>query len=180
MKLIPLSIQERITTGASHKVVITYEDLTDTAGTAKTLVPFTDGQARDIVNNVRFDLVTPFDGGSTSALALDFGYNGASVDDADAFIDAVEIHKDATEILASLGVPAAPATDTVDGTYGTEESTVITSLRNTINFLRAREYAAQETFQLEAVFTATGANLDTLTTGEVHIYFNLVRLADLR
>jgi hypothetical protein len=148
MKLIPLSIQERITTGASHKAIITYEDLVDTAGTGKTLSIFTDGKARDIVDLAYFDLVTAFDGGATTNLVIDFGWNGASSDDPDGLIDNVELHADGTEILASTGT-------------GTK-------------------YAAQEAFSLEAVFTATAANLDKLTQGEVHVYFNHVRLPDLR
>lgn len=148
MKLIPLSLQERMATGFSHKAIVTFEDLTDTAGTSKTLSIFTDGKARDIVDAAAFDLVTAFDGGATTNLVIDFGWNGASSDDPDGLIDNVELHADGTEILASVGT-------------GTK-------------------YAAQETFSLEAVFTATAANLTALTAGEVHIYFNHVRLPDLR
>lgn len=167
-----LSLEERIKSGCSHVAVIDYTDLNGTAGTSKTLTPFSTGLARDIVSWAWFDLVTPFDGGSTSNLTIKFGYNGASVDDDDAFIDAQSIHLDSTEILAGAG---KIDTSTVDGTYGSQEQAVIESLRARVN-----KYAAQETFSLEAVFTSSGANLSELTTGALRLYFNVIRPSELR
>lgn len=175
-----LSIQERVKTRCSHVAEIDYTDLSDTADTSKTLTIFGGGLARDIVDRAMWDLVTAFDGGSTSGLLLDFGYNGASVDDADAFIDGVQLHADATEVLAGCNNVDAPTTTTVDETYATPESNALNDTRAAVNNLRAKIYAAQEAYDLEAVFTAAGANLDTLTAGRVRIYFNLIRLPELR
>lgn len=40
MKSVPLSYEERIATGMTHKILIDYTDLTDTAGLTKTLEAF--------------------------------------------------------------------------------------------------------------------------------------------
>lgn len=172
MTVTELTLQERIKTGCSHVAIIDYTDLSSTAGTTKTLNLFDGGLARDIVDRVLVDVVTPFDGGATSALKLDVGYNLASgTDDPDAFIDNIEVHVDATEILADGGsIPV----QTIDTTFGQQEADAITDLR------ARRPFAAQEAFDIEALFTATGANLTALDTGRVRIYFNVVRLTDLR
>jgi hypothetical protein len=154
MEVIPLNNHERIATGCSHVAVIDYTDLSGTAATTKTLSLFTYA-ARDLVDRAFFDLVTPFDGGATSALTIDVGHNGASVDDADSLIDGVEVHVDGSEILASDGNGAAFAT------------------------LRTG-FAAQEAGAIEALFTATGANLTALTTGKIRVYFNVIQLSKLR
>jgi hypothetical protein len=172
-----LSLEERVKTGCSHRAIVDYTDLTDTAGTAKTLVllPYV---ARDIFNFAMFDLVTPFDGTSTTSLTMWVGHNGASVDDADSLIRSVELHNDATEILAGCGNGEPVATDTVDETYSTAESTVLASCRTQINAINVRRFAAQEAGNIEAVFTSTSANLTDLLTGKVFIYLNRIRLSD--
>lgn len=165
-----LMLEERIKfDGATHRIVIDYTDLTDTAGTAKTLqvLPYI---ARDIVRLKVFDLVKPFDGGSTSALNVIAGWNGGSVDDANGLLEATELHADATEILA--GAPNADAS-TVDGTYGAQEQAVIASLRALFAGLQA-----QEAGNIELVFTATGANLTALTQGKLFLYLQRIRLSD--
>lgn len=40
--------------------------------------------------------------------------------------------------------------------------------------------ATQEAGTIEATFTATGANTSVLTAGKLRVYFNVVKLADLR
>ena len=136
--IIELGLEERILTGASHCVRIDYEKLAETASTSVALTVGS-GVARDIVRGAWFDLVTPFDGGATSELTVQFGYDlAAGTDDADAFIAATSVHLDATEILASNGT-------------------------------------AQEAFDLEVLFTATGANLSTLTAGQINLYFDWIK-----
>ena len=72
------------------------------------------------------------------------------------------------------------ATDTVDGTYGTEESTVIASLRTKLNsLLKLQPVCHNVAWDLEAVFTSTGANLDALTAGEVWFLVSAVSLDQL-
>lgn len=179
MKITELTLEERIKTGCSHQVVIDYTDLNDTAGAAKTL-DLVAYAARDCATLVAFDLIEPFDGGATSALAMKVGFDGATVDDDDAFIQSEELHLDATEVLASVGVPPAVATETVDSTWDADAATVVNSLRNVVNSFRARRIAFQEAGMIEAVFTATGANLDTLTAGKVALFLNIVNLPDIR
>lgn len=172
MLITELALQERVKTGCSHVAIIDYTDLNSTAGTTKALNLFDGGIARDIVDKVLVDLVTPFDGTSTTNLKLDVGYNlAAGTDDPDAFIDNIELHNDATEILADGGsIPV----QTIDTTFGQPEADAITDLR------ARRPFAAQEAFDIEALFTSTGANLTDLTSGRVRIYFNVIRLTSLR
>lgn len=140
--------------GYSHQFKISYKDLIDTAGTTKTLDLLT-LEAGDIVEKAAFWLPTTFDGGSTSALALDVGYDMATVtDDPDAFLDNYEIHEDASEVKAGDGNGAVFAT------------------------LRTG-FAAVEAGKVTALFTATGANLSTLTQGEVWVFLKVTKLAKL-
>jgi hypothetical protein len=154
MQVIKLCNEERIQTGCSHVAIIDYTDLNTTAGTTKTLTlaPYI---ARDFIDKLCFDLITPFDGGATSALGLEVGWNGASVDDPNGLLESAEVHVDATEILAGDATGAAFAA-------------------------KRTGFAAQEAGDIEALFTATGANLTALTTGKVRIYFNLIPLSKLR
>lgn len=164
-----LTLQEQIKTGASHRIVVDYTDLTDTAGTAKTLVVFP-YIARDLIKDAWFDRVKTFDGTSISSLVFKFGWNGASVDDDNGLIESTEISDAGTEILAGRG-RVDPST--VDGTYGAAEAAAVNSLRALFEGLQA-----QEAGNLELVFTSTGANLSVLTTGKLHVYFKLVRPSD--
>jgi hypothetical protein len=180
MKITELTLEERIKTGCTHLAEIDYTDLAAAGATTAVTLDLATYVARDCVTHALFDLVTPFDGGATSALALKVGFDGATVDDDDAFIQSEELHLDATEVLASVGVPPAVATDTVDGTYGNEERDVIISLRNVVESFRARRKAFVEAGKIQAIFTATGGNLNALTVGKVRIYFNKVRLTGIR
>jgi hypothetical protein len=94
-----------------------------------------------LIKNFSHRLVTPFDGGATTELTVKVGHNGAAIDDDDAYIVATSIHLDATEILCAVGA-------------GTNN---------------ANGYMPREVTDIEAVFTATGANTSVLTTGEVEL-----------
>ena len=153
MKTIILDTVGERANGWTHIFKIPYTDLTDTAGTSKAiaLLPYAPG---DLIRDAAFYLKQTFDGGSTSALALDVGHNGGTTDDVDSLLDNYEIHEDASEIKAGDANGAAFAT------------------------LRTG-YAPQDSGNIEATFTATGANLSTLTQGEVWIYLNVCRLPSL-
>ena len=141
-----LSAQEKSASPFTHKAVISYTDLT---GTAATSLALTVGKAvlGTMITAAGYRLVMPFDGGATTNLVIDFGYDYASLtDDPDAFIDNLELHLDGTEILGADGNGAVFAT------------------------LRTGWYAL-EAADLEVLLTATGANLTALTTGEVHVYW---------
>jgi hypothetical protein len=153
LKTLALSNEERALTGFTHKAIITYEDLNTTAGTSLALV-LAAYTARTLFKDAAFKLVTPFDGTSTTALGLEVGWNGASTDDPNGLIESVELHNDATEILAGDGTGVAFAT-------------------------KRTGYAAQDAGNLEATFTATTANLTDLTSGEVHIYWTQVDLTKI-
>lgn len=155
MKLISLDSVQELSNGFTHKAVITAADLNDTAATTKTLNLVTNLIHGHFVRDAAFYLPTPFDGGATSALSLDVGYDlAAGSDDPDAFLDAYEIHLDATEVLAGDGNGAVFAT------------------------LRTG-HVFQENATITALFTATGGNLSLLTAGEVWIYLNVTPLHQL-
>lgn len=170
MKVIELTLEERVKTGRSHMAVIDYTDLNTTAGTGKTLVlaPYL---ARDILERGAYDLVTPFVGAAITNLTAKLGYNGATTDGADSLFEAKELAGVATEILSDAGSIDASA---IDATFGAPELAVLTSLRN------RQAYAPQDAGNVEIVFTATGANLTALTAGKVRVLFNVIRLTDLR
>ena len=118
------------------------------------------------------DLIAGFVGASVTNLAATLGYNGATVDDADAFIESTELATAGTELLVAAG---SIATGTVDETYATTEAAVVNSLRARVNGLQA-----QEAGTVELVLTSTGANLSALTAGKLRCYFNVVEVSKLR
>jgi hypothetical protein len=196
MNIRKLTAEETRETGYTHKAVIDYTDLSSTADTTDTLTVISGLAAGTDVQGVAMYLKTAFDGGATSALALDVGFNGATVDDADAFIDNVEIHADATELLGDRGslvltaaeLNATDADATIDETYSAEESGVLTAIRTGYTALLedvaqanrlANGWVFREAASIEAVFTATGADLDELTAGEVWILLRVVDITKL-
>ncbi len=166
------TVEER-TRRFSHAFVIEVADIA-AAATGKTLTLITDLPAKSYVRDSAFVLNTPFDGGAATNLSLKVGYNGATFDDPVAFINTVEIHHDATYVPAGRGTAAGVDQSTIDSTYGSQEAAVLTSLRNIVNPLNGG--VLKEKANIEAVFTATGANLSTLTSGEVTVLLDIVRL----
>lgn len=135
----------------THRIEIDFSDLS-AAATTKTLDLVTGLGVGDIVLGAAYKLETPFDGGATSALALDVGYDlAAGTDDPDAILDNYQIHLDSTEVLAGDGNGAIFAT------------------------LRTG-YAFLESAKITALFTATGANLSELTAGKVIIWLEIASL----
>lgn len=178
MKIESLSSQQAsLFIGATHRVNFTFADLSGTAATSltSTIASLT---AKTAVRFVGFHLVTPFDGTSTTNLSLALGIDRASgTDDADGFLAATELHNDATEVVIGPVPIGDVDSSTVDGTYGTEESTVIGSLRTKLNTLmKLAPQAYSDAADIEAVWTSTGANLTDLTSGEIDLYFAIVDL----
>lgn len=151
MKVFALSNAQQAQLGFTHRFEIPYTDLSSTASTglAVVLAAYVAGRG---VTGAAFKLVTPFDGGATTNLTIKVGHNGATTDDDDSLIAATELHLDGTEIL-----------------YGDGNGAAFATLRTGYFPLDAGNY--------EATFTATGANLTALTTGEVHVYLNIVDLS---
>lgn len=144
------SLEER-TRGFSHAFKITFADLT-AAGLTQTLSLVTGVIAGDLVDKAAFYLKTPFTGGAGTALLMEVGFDGAAVDDPDAFLAGSELNSAGTEILAGDG-----------------DGAVFATLRTGHAFVEAAS--------ITALFTATTANLNTLTAGEVHVFLNLIRLS---
>lgn len=181
MEILRLSTQESVAAlGATHIARITYADLTDTAATSKTLTLVESIPANRLFRYIGHVLITDFDAPSTtmSDMTLAVGYDLSSgTDDADGFQAATSVHTDGTEIDATPQVITDVDASTVDNTYGQQENDVITSLRTKVNSaIKLLPRCFNEAWDLEAVFAATGANLSTLTAGEVLVLFALVDL----
>lgn len=154
MKTILLGQDEQRYSGYTHRFTVDYTDLS-AAATTKTLSLISGLALGSIVKEAAYYLETSFDGGATSALTLKVGYNlAAGTDDDDSFVAGNSIHADSSPVLAGDGNGAAFAT------------------------LRTG-YAFQESAAIEALFTATGANLNTLTQGKVHIFLAVVDMKKL-
>jgi len=134
--------------GFTHKTVITFADLVALGAVSSGVVSLATYTAGLGCTKAAFRLVTAFVGGATSALSLKVGHNGVTTDDDDSIIAAYELHSTGTEIFFGDGNGAAFAT-----------------LRTGYYPLDAGTY--------EALFTATGGNLNALTAGEVNIYLKL-------
>ena len=155
MKVRTLTAEEKRQSGYSHVIEIINTDLT-AADTTQTIDLVTGLTAGAIVTAAAMRLVTPFSGGAGTNLVLDAGWDlVAGTDDPDGLLDAYEINVDATEILAADGNGAAFAT------------------------LRTGFAFPQSASKITALFTATGANLSTLTAGKVAIFLSIFDLDDL-
>lgn len=143
--------------GWTHYFKITNADLTAGA-TTQTLQLIGTAQnglaAGDIVRSVAFYLATPFSGGSATNLTMQLGWDYATGTDAPAGLLA------AVELLAASRVVAG------DGT-GSAFATLRTG------------FAAVEGADIEALFTSTGANLSTITAGEVRVFLQINKLSSI-
>lgn len=166
-----LALQEQIKMDASHVVDIDFREVALAGAVTSLVVNVLAYRARDIVKGALFDLVTPFEGTGLTALTVKFGYDGATVDNDDAFIEAKSILAGATPILADAGSIDASAVDT---TFGAQEVAVLESLRARAPF------AAQEAGNLVLTFTATAANLSVLTKGRLRVFLKLIAPTEIR
>jgi hypothetical protein len=143
------TIQERGVLGFNYQFVIRDEDLT-AAATTETIELIGDIAAGDISLNWLTRIDTNFDGGATTDLTIDVGYDlAAGTDDPDAFINAQIIHEDATEVVYNLN----------SGAVG--------------------DYVFLEAADIDALFTATGANVSVLDAGQISVFGQIVRVSEL-
>jgi hypothetical protein len=167
----PLGAIDQRVLGATHSIIVDFTDLTGTAATSKTQELMTSIPANTRFRYVGHILQEDFDGPSITELTMAIGYDLSSgTDDNDGFQAATSVCGAATEVEATPELVTDVATDTIDTTFGTEESTVLTSLRTKVNtLLKLLPRSFTVAWDLDAVFTATGANLSVLTAGRVQI-----------
>ncbi len=193
MKIQELGVEEMARHGATHRVIITFEDINGTgtghgalsaaaaASTTGTLIPFNDLPAGNVAQFIAGYLKTAFDGTSTTQLTLTAGYNLASgTDKAAGFLAATQLHNDATEVvffpieIADVDIGAS------DATYGAEELAVLQAAVTAINTLiKSTRKVFGVASDVELLFTATTANLTDLLSGEVHLLFRVVDLTKI-
>lgn len=153
IKMSPLSLEEQSKTGFTHKAILNYADIATLGGAATAvsinLLPYTAGTA---FMAAAYKVVgTGFVGPSITNLTIELGWNGATTDDPNGLIEASEIATAGTEVLYLLGNGVAFAT-------------------------KVTGYVALDAGNIQAVLTATGANLNVLTAGEVHVYVKAIDL----
>lgn len=150
MTATPLGDAERLITGFTHKYTVSFRDLYTTAATSLAVVldNYIPGQ---MLADAAYRIATNFDGGATSALTMKVGWNGGTTDDDDGAITSAQVHEDATEVP-----------------YGKANGAMVATLTS--------GYMPLDSGTWEALFTATGANLDALTSGSVHVYLKIVNM----
>jgi hypothetical protein len=104
------------------------------------------------VTHVGYYLETSFDGGSTSGLTMQIGDGG----DGDGHMEAKELHEDASEV------------DYFHNNTGAYHD------GNAVGETTGKLYSTADT--LDILFTGSGANLNTMTSGKVIVYANILRL----
>lgn len=139
----PKLANNELAPGYTHIRTIDYTDLT-AAATTQTIeaieIPQY-GQVRDVT----FYLEEAFDGGATSTMTMQIG-DGT---DPNGYMVAKVVHVDGTEVFSGI----------IDGAYFNDATTD--------NVVNSKYYATADT--LDVLFTATGANVNVLTQGKVHI-----------
>ncbi len=161
--------------GATHEAIFDYTDLSGTAGTSLTSTLAASLVAGTAIEFVGWQLDTDFDGGATSSLTAKIGWDlGSGTDDDDGLLAAVELHADGTEVQYGPVAIADLPTTTIDETYATPESTVLTDVRTKLNtVLKRTRKVFDDTADLEVVWTASGANMTALTQGKVRFWFRI-------
>ena len=153
MKVYELPAETKAAFGYTHKVVITHDDLTD-ADDAQTinLIPVTAGT---VVKAAATKLVTVFDSSDADTITttVKIGHDDTTADD-DAFITSQELNPSGTEVFYKVN----PATVPFVFTEGTAS---------------APKY-------VQAAFACTsGDSLADHNQGELNVYLEIVKLADL-
>lgn len=152
MEINKLPIEAAAVTGCNYEVVIDYTDLSDTAGTTKTLTA--DIPADHWVRGGFHVLETDFTDGAATMSNLVYTVGDDS--DADLFMTSTEVETTGTEVDGKGPTPGSGAVATPTGKY----------------------YGSADT--LDLAFTATGANLSTLTGGKLRYFFSMVNFAELK
>lgn len=156
---------------------IDYAGLAGAGATTSTVLTLLSSLAsKTEVSQVCFHTPAGFVGASVTNLKLDVGVTAATQD----FVNQAELISGSVTD-AGQATFTTPSTTTVDETYATPESTVLTNLRTLANqIIGARPKVLVATSNLLATFTATGANLSALTAGNVVILANVVDLSTYR
>lgn len=151
----PLGTDEVRATGFTHVATIEYTDLS--VGATTNTITLVDGLGvGHLVTAAAFYLETGFVGTSITNLTIEVGWDlAAGTDDPNGLIEAAELATAGTEILAGDATGVAFAT-------------------------KRTGFAFQESGDIEALFTATGANLSALTAGKVHVYLTIVDLTKIK
>lgn len=150
MTTTPLTVQDQALTGFTHVVKITYADLTDTAALTKTIAIVPESGTNAIGAYVlRAGFQLKTSFTGGATTALTLQVGDGG--DTDRFIPAKSLHADATPVTNWI---TANATDTLPYAY-----------------------VAADT--IDALFTATDANLTALTAGEVWVFLQVGGLSNV-
>lgn len=151
MKHYKLNAQERAATGYTDKIVVTWEDLTETAANTAQTIALMSVEVGDVVHSAAYRLVDGFEDASDNALnttTLIVGDGG----DTDRFIVSKELNENGSEVD---NWATAQVTDSLPYAY-----------------------LAADT--VDAVFGSMAAKaLNDIDTGEVHIFLGIAKTASV-
>jgi hypothetical protein len=129
----------------NYQWVIRDEDLTAAAAT-ETIDLLGDMVSGDVAGDFLVRVDTNFDGGATTTMLMDVGFS----------LDAAASHDDPDYFIQQ---------------YDVHEDTTITYVYGG----KSSSYQWREAGDIEALFTASGANVSVLTAGQVSIFGNVIR-----
>lgn len=167
-----LGVEECAALGRNTVFEIDYAGLSGAGATTSTILTLISSLAAKFeISRVRYHLPAAFVGASITAMKMDVGVTSLTTD----FINQAEV-------VTATPTPAGPpdltiSTTTVDETYATPESTVLTNLRSYVNQMIGQRKVITSAVDVLATFTATGANLSALTAGRVVILAQVVDLS---
>jgi hypothetical protein len=153
MQIIPLTTEERAASGFTHKVVITYSDLTsETSGAACEIFPKLTSSSPTIpigsrVHACALRVVTLFVAASMTDLSVTIGDGGS----ANRFLTSSEVGGTTSPVAAGIWYETFAAAPHI--------------------------YTAADTIDITP--TATGAALSALTAGEIHVYLGVTDMVAL-
>jgi hypothetical protein len=154
MQILPLSMEEAVKSGFTHKIIITHLDLvTETSGAACAIFPkFSDESVKTIpigsrVRACAVRAVTLFVAASMTDLSITIGDGGS----ANRYLTTVEVGGTTSPITAGVWYETFAAAPFI--------------------------YTAADTIDLVA--TATGAALSALTAGEMHVYLHVADMVSI-
>lgn len=137
MKLIPLPVETQARTGKTHKLVITAKDINGTSstlagqtqtfssawtsGTAQAVIPpnalgassLTLPAGTQVLGTALVNVVTPFTGGSVSAMTLSLGDGGSAT----RFVNAVDVFTAAGYLAGAVANYNYVSADTIDAKF---------------------------------------------------------------
>lgn len=150
MKAYKIPLQEAAEIGFNWKIVLDSDDLTETTANTAQTIELIDVEVGSIVRDCAAYLKTPFEDASDTAFNVTTVIIGDGDDD-NRYLTSTELNENGTEIDAKIETHAT----------------------------NSLPYAYTSADTIDAVFGGmSGKSLSNVDTGELHVFLNVVNLAD--